>query len=106
MKTFSYPRPRALPYVLAALFAAAAAGASGRPPRVSPKKPAVRPANSIPPLLSLLPTRDVDLQPGETVILEFMGMTQVSIGDPLVADVAPVSKRELLLMGKGIGETS
>lgn len=46
------------------------------------------------------------LRVGESQIYEFAGITTTAVGDPAVADIVPISKNQLLINGKGIGETT
>ncbi|MCC6442949.1 MAG: pilus assembly protein N-terminal domain-containing protein [Armatimonadetes bacterium] len=45
------------------------------------------------------------LQVGESLILDFNGITRVAVGNPAVADVAVLSTRQLLVNGKSAGKT-
>jgi len=46
------------------------------------------------------------LEPGHTAHLQFATLSRVVVGDPAVADVVPVSSRDLVIVGKGEGATT
>lgn len=47
----------------------------------------------------------LDLAPGQSRVLRFPGIARAAIGNPAVADIAVLSKSELLLNAKAAGET-
>lgn len=49
--------------------------------------------------------REVKLAPGQSRVIEFAGLNRVAVADPEVADVAPVSTRELVLTARRAGVT-
>lgn len=60
--------------------------------------PGVSQATSLP--------REKQYQVGDTEIIECSNLTRVAIGDPLVADVAPLSSSEVLVNAKAPGKTT
>lgn len=51
------------------------------------------------------PEGEKTLNVGDSIIIECKNVTRAAVGDPVIADVVPISSKEILVNGKSPGRT-